>query len=230
MASLTASSTTSPVGTNSSPTVERVVHQFTEHPTGQLIVFTGPSGVGKGTLLRRLLSAHPDLSVSISATTRASRPGEVDGQHYYFLDRSQFEQMIHQGQFLEWAEFAGNLYGTPIRPLAEQVQAGRRVILEIELEGARQVRQTFSSALQIFVLPPSLEALESRLRQRNQDTDGAIAERLARARVEIAAAAEFDVQIVNDDLETALAQLEATLFEKPEFAPSGVKAGAEEGG
>ncbi len=198
------------------PAAERGSQQTMGHPTGQLIVFTGPSGVGKGTLLRRLLAKHPDLSVSVSATTRAPRSGEVDGQHYYFVDRGRFEQMIRQGQLLEWAEFAGNLYGTPIRPLAEQVQNGRRVILEIELEGARQVRQTFPSALQIFVLPPSLAALEDRLRQRDQDTEGAIAKRLARAQVEIAAATEFDVQIVNDDLETALAQLEATLFEPSE--------------
>ena len=191
-----------------------VLEQSAGQPAGQLIVFTGPSGVGKGTLLRRLLADHPDLLVSVSATTRAPRPGEVHGQHYYFLSRAEFEQMIQQGQLLEWAEFAGNFYGTPIRPLAEQVQNGRRVILEIELEGARQVRQTFPSALQIFVLPPSLEVLESRLRRRDQDSDSAIAKRLARAQVEIAAATEFDVQIVNDNLETALAKLESALFEE----------------
>ncbi|MEO1590452.1 MAG: guanylate kinase [Cyanobacteria bacterium J06632_22] len=222
MASLTASSTAFSTSAGTDPVAGGTLS--TGHPTGQLIVFTGPSGVGKGTLLRRLLAKHPDLSVSVSATTRAPRPGEVEGQHYYFVQRDQFEQMIRQGQLLEWAEFASNLYGTPIRPLAEQIQNGRRIILEIELDGARQVRQTFPSALQIFVLPPSLDVLENRLRQRDQDSDSAIAKRLARAQVEIAAAAEFDLQIVNDDLEKALAQLEAALFSAPDpatFDPSG---------
>ncbi|NEP15792.1 MAG: guanylate kinase [Leptolyngbya sp. SIO4C1] len=180
--------------------------------TGRLIVFTGPSGVGKGTLLRQLLARHPSLRVSVSATTRSPRSGEVEGQDYYFVEREAFQQMVERGELLEWAEFAGNFYGTPAQPLAQQIALGQRVILEIELEGARQVRQTFPEALQIFVLPPSLEALEQRIRQRGQDAEAAIAKRLARAQVEIAAASEFDVQIVNDDLESALQQLEATLF------------------
>lgn len=179
---------------------------------GRLIVFTGPSGVGKGTLLQQLLRRHPDLHLSISATTRAPRQGETDGVHYYFLSREQFEQWVEQGEFLEWAEFAGNCYGTPRRPLVEQVEQGRTAILEIELEGARQVRRTYPEARQIFVLPPSIEELERRIRDRGTDSEEAIGKRLTRAREEIAAAGEFDVQIVNDDLDQALMDLEAACF------------------
>ncbi len=182
--------------------------------TGQLVVITGPSGVGKGTLLRSLRQAHPDLFFSVSATTRAPRPGEIDGKDYYFCDRYQFEQMVQTGQLLEWAEFAGNFYGTPRQPIQEQIQQGKLVVLEIELAGARQVRQSYPQAFQIFILPPSLEELERRIRDRGQDSETAIARRLARAQAEILAADEFDLQIVNDTLELALAQLEATLFPK----------------
>ncbi len=179
---------------------------------GRLIVFTGPSGVGKGTLLQLLLQRHPDLHLSISATTRAPRQGEQDGVHYYFLSRDRFEEWVAQGEFLEWAEFAGNCYGTPRRPLVEQVEQGRTAILEIELEGARQVRRTYPEARQIFVLPPSVEELERRIRDRGTDSEEAIAKRLSRAREEIAAAGEFDVRIVNDDLDQALTELEAACF------------------
>ncbi|MBW4553892.1 MAG: guanylate kinase [Aphanocapsa sp. GSE-SYN-MK-11-07L] len=182
--------------------------------TGQLVVITGPSGVGKGTLLRSLRQAHPDLFFSVSATTRAPRPGEIDGKDYYFSDRGQFEQMVQAGQLLEWAEFAGNFYGTLRQPIQEQIQQGKLVILEIELTGARQVRQSYPQGQQIFILPPSLEELERRIRDRGQDSETAIARRLARAKAEILAADEFDLQIINDNLEPALAQLEATLFPK----------------
>ena len=179
---------------------------------GKLIVFTGPSGVGKGTLLRSLLRRHPELYFSISVTTRTPRPGEVDGQHYYFVTRQRFEQMVAAGELLEWAEFAGNCYGTPLHPVEQQIQAGRWVVLEIELEGARQIHQTFPNALRIFILPPSLRELENRLRDRGQDSEQAILRRLQRAEAEIEAAHEFDLQVVNDDLEKALDRLEAVLF------------------
>jgi guanylate kinase len=184
-----------------------------------LIVFTGPSGVGKGTILKALLARHPELHVSISATTRSPRANELEGKHYYFLPRSQFEAMVTEGEFLEWAEFAGNLYGTPRQPLFDRMAQGERVILEIELEGARQVRQTAPDALQIFMQPPSIEELEVRIRKRGQDTDAAIARRMERAKVEIASAHEFDVQIVNDNFELAVQRLEDVLFPKdPEIA------------
>ncbi|MFM7323379.1 MAG: guanylate kinase [Nodosilinea sp.] len=181
--------------------------------TGQLILLTGPSGVGKGTLLQALRRRHPDLPVSVSVTTRPPRPGEVEGKDYYFVPRDRFQALIDQGALLEWAEFAGNYYGTPKAPVLEKLAAGQGVILEIELEGARQVRQTFPEALQVFVLPPSLAELEHRIRQRGQDSEAAIARRLHRARVEIEAAPEFDVQIVNDHLESALQQLEQVVLQ-----------------
>jgi guanylate kinase len=180
--------------------------------TGRLIVLTGPSGVGKGTLMRSLLGRHPELYLSVSVTTRTPRPGEVDGQQYYFTDRPQFEKMVANGELLEWAEFAGNYYGTPRRPVEQQIQSGRWVVLEIELEGARQIRRNFPNAFRIFILPPSLSELEQRLRGRGQDSEEAIARRLQHAQAEIDAANEFDIQVVNDDLSAALEQIEAALF------------------
>ncbi|BAY79024.1 guanylate kinase (plasmid) [Nostoc linckia NIES-25] len=179
---------------------------------GRLIVLTGPSGVGKGTLMRSLLQRHPELYYSVSVTTRSPRPGEIDGKSYYFISRSKFEQLIAEGEFLEWAEFAGNYYGTPREAVLNQINSGKLVVLEIELEGARQIRASFPSALSIFVLPPSFEELEKRIRSRAQDSEDAIGRRLQRAQEEIKAADEFDIQIVNDDFKTALNDIEAALF------------------
>ena len=179
---------------------------------GQLIVLSGPSGVGKGSLLKRLRRHHPELQLSISATTRQPRAGEVHGQHYYFVSREKFQTMAKNGELLEWAEFAGNCYGTPKEPIEQAIAQGRRVILEIELVGARQVRASFPDAMQIFVAPPDVQALEDRIRTRGQESESAIAKRLARAKVELAAASEFDVRIVNDNFEQALAELEAAIF------------------
>ncbi|MDX2230196.1 MAG: guanylate kinase [Leptolyngbyaceae cyanobacterium bins.349] len=179
---------------------------------GKLIVLTGPSGVGKGTLLRSLLERHPELYLSVSATTRSPRPGEVDGKDYFFVNRPTFERMIANGELLEWAEFAGNLYGTPKFAVEDQIRRGQWVILEIELEGARQIRHAFGDAFRIFILPPSIPELEYRIRNRGQDTEDAIARRLQRAREEIDAAAEFDLQIVNDDFEKTLERIESALF------------------
>ncbi|MBD2411838.1 guanylate kinase [Nostoc calcicola FACHB-389] len=179
---------------------------------GRLIVLTGPSGVGKGTLMRSLLQRHPQLYYSVSVTTRSPRPGEIDGKNYYFINRSKFEQLIPEGEFLEWAEFAGNYYGTPREAVLNQINSGKLVVLEIELEGARQIRASFPSALSIFILPPSFEELERRIRSRAQDSEDAIARRLHRAQEEIKAADEFDIQIVNDDFQTALNDIEAALF------------------
>jgi len=164
-------------------------------------------------LLKALRQRYPNLDVSISATTRSPRSGEVHGKDYFFLSRDEFMAMVDRGEFLEWAEFAGNLYGTPKATLANQIAAGRWVILEIELEGARQVRRTFPDALQLFVLPPSLEELEHRIRQRGQDDNQSIQQRLHRAQEEIQAAPEFDVQIINDDLDEALQKLETAIFD-----------------
>lgn len=179
-------------------------------------MITGPSGVGKGTLLKAIFQAHPELYFSISATTRSPRPNEIEGQHYYFLTPGQFQQKVAQGDFLEWAEFAGHYYGTPKDPVLDQVQQGKTVILEIELEGARQVRRTAPQAQQIFIAPPSIAELEARIRNRGQDDPQAIARRLKRAETEIAAASEFDHIILNDDLNTAGQALTRLLFPEAE--------------
>ena len=178
---------------------------------GQLTVLTGPSGVGKGTLVARLLQDHPQIWLSISATTRAPRAGEVDGQHYLFLSREAFEARVAAGGFLEWAEFAGNLYGTPRAEVEAELAQGRPVLLEIELEGARQVRRSFPQGRQLFLAPPSFEELERRIRGRGTDSEEAISRRLARAQLELEAAAEFDAVVVNADLEQALRDLESWL-------------------
>ena len=174
---------------------------------GRLTVLTGPSGVGKGTLVRLLLERHPRIWLSVSATTRAPRQGEQEGVSYFFLSRERFEQRVSEGGFLEWAEFAGNLYGTPRQPVEERLQQGRPVLLEIELEGARQVRRSFPEGLQVFLEPPSFEELERRIRGRGTDSEEAIQKRLTRARVELAASPEFDARLVNGELEKALAEL-----------------------
>lgn len=181
-------------------------------PSGRLIVLTGPSGVGKGTLLRALLQRHPELYLVISVTTRSPRLDEINGKHYYFVSRTQFEQMVAKSELLEWAEFAGNYYGTPRFQVEEQISHGKWVLLEIELEGARQIRKTFPLALSIFIQPPSLTELERRIRDRAQDSEEAIARRLYRAQAEINAANEFNVQITNDNFETTLSAIESALF------------------
>ncbi len=182
-------------------------------PLGKLIVLTGPSGVGKGTLMNAILQRYPELHYSVSATTRSPRPGEVNGKNYHFITRSEFEKLVTQGEFLEWAEFAGNCYGTPREAVLNHIESGKLVVLEIELEGARQIRHTFPSALSIFILPPSFAELEKRIRGRGQDTQEAISRRLNRAEEEIAAADEFDLQIINDDFEQALQEIETAIFQ-----------------
>ncbi|MGV2828882.1 guanylate kinase [Myxosarcina sp. GI1(2024)] len=182
--------------------------------TGKLIAIVGPSGVGKGTIVRSLQQRHPEIYLSVSATTRQPRPGEVEGKDYYFLSKSEFEEAIAAGEFLEWAKYAENYYGTPKTKVAEQIERGKLVLLEIELAGAREIAQSFPNALRIFILPPSLEELERRIRNRGKNSEESIAKRLTIARTELAAKDEFDVQIVNQDLETAIAQVEATIFER----------------
>ena len=175
---------------------------------GQLTVITGPSGVGKGTLVQRLLERNPKIWLSVSATTRSPREGERDGLSYFFQSRERFNALVADGGLLEWAEFAGNCYGTPRAPVEEQLSTGRPVLLEIELEGARQVRLSFPDAVQIFLAPPSFEELERRIRGRGTDPEEAILRRLDRAQEELKAKAEFDAVVVNDDLDQALLRLE----------------------
>ena len=168
---------------------------------------TGPSGVGKGTVVAAVRLLRPDVWVSVSATTRQPRAGEVDGESYFFLRPEQFDELVARDGFLEWAEFAGHRYGTPRAPVVERLDAGQPVLLEIELKGARQVRTAMPEAVMVFLTPPSWTALEERLRGRGTEDEAAIAGRLARAREELDAASEFDAIIVNDDVVRAAAEL-----------------------
>ena len=180
--------------------------------SGKLIVITGPSGVGKGTLVKLMRQRHPQLQVSTSATTRQPRWGEQHGVDYFFLSKEDFETAIHNQELLEWAEYAGNYYGTPKAGVIEQIQAGNYILLEIELAGARAIANIFPAAIRIFIMPPSIEELEQRIRTRGTNTEESIARRLEIARKEIAASDEFDFKIVNDDLDSAIAQLEKAIF------------------
>ena len=179
---------------------------------GKLIVITGPSGVGKGTLVKLLLQRHPQLRVSTSATTRQPRLGEREGVDYYFLSREDFETAIDNRELLEWAEYAGNYYGTPKAKVIEQIAVGNYILLEIELAGARAIANIFPTARRIFIMPPSVGELEQRIRSRGTNTEESIQRRLEIARQEIAASDEFDFKIVNDDLEKAIAKLETAIF------------------
>ena len=174
---------------------------------GRLVVLTGPSGVGKGTVVAHARRLAPEVWVSISATTRAPRPGEVHGQHYYFWTDERFDAEVAAGGLLEWASFAGSRYGTPRAEVEAHLAAGRSVLLEIELQGARQVCAHTPEALLVFLTPPSFDELESRLRGRGTEEAGAVARRLARARVELAASDEFHHTIVNDDVTRAAREL-----------------------
>jgi len=170
---------------------------------GRLIVVSGPSGAGKSTLIRASLESVPELAYSVSATTRDPRPGEVDGKDYIFLSREEFERWIEEGRFLEWAEYSGNLYGTPERKVEELLEDGKSVILEIELQGARLVRNKRPDAVMVFVRAPSLEETRRRLAGRATESEEALESRLATAVGEVAASAEFDHEVVNEDRERA---------------------------
>tara|TARA_Y100001968_G_scaffold331797_1_gene387718 strand:+ start:602 stop:1180 length:579 start_codon:yes stop_codon:yes gene_type:complete len=181
--------------------------QFISNPFGRLTVLTGPSGVGKGAVVNRFLEIYSQVWLSISATTRAPREGEIDGVHYFFLDKQSFLDLINQKGFLEWAEFAGNFYGTPSKGVNERLSEGKPVLLEIELEGARQIKKTFPDASLIFLAPPSMDELERRIRGRGTESENSINRRLIRAKEELEAQQEFDSIIVNEDVNKASLEL-----------------------
>jgi guanylate kinase len=175
----------------------------------RVFVITGPSGVGKGTLIRGLMERLPQLELSVSATTRAPRAGEVDGVDYHFLTREEFDRRVADGEFVEHADYAGRSYGTLRSELEDRVRAGKPVVLEIEVQGARQVRAAMPEAVQAFIAPPSLDALRARLIGRGTDDAEEVERRLRVAEQELAAQPEFAHVVVNDRLEDALDELTA---------------------
>ena len=180
---------------------------------GRLIVVSGPSGAGKSTLIRQALSEIPELSYSVSATTRKPREGEVDGRDYVFVSREEFERWIEEGKFLEWAEYSGNLYGTPEAKVEQALAAGSSIILEIELQGARKVREKRPDAVMIFVRAPSLEETRKRLEGRATEDVEAMELRMNTALQEVAARDEFDREVVNGDRKQAREDMIRTIKE-----------------
>jgi len=175
----------------------------------RLTVLSGPSGVGKGTVVRALRALAPHVWVSVSCTTREPRPGETDGVEYYFVSRERFAELVDADELLEHAEFAGNCYGTPRHAVLEHLAAGAPTLLEIELEGARQVRRAMPEARFVFLAPPSADDLVRRLHGRRTESAADLAARMARAEIELAAAGEFDHVVINSDVDAAAAEIAA---------------------
>ena len=178
---------------------------------GLLIVVSSPSGGGKGTILKELFKRQENLRMSVSATTRAPRPGEEHGVHYYFISKEEFQKNIDDGAMLEYARYVNNFYGTPKAPVDAWLNEGKDVILEIEVQGGRQIKAVAPDCVSLFILPPSLEVLEQRLRGRGTETDEVIADRLAQAKGEIECVRDYDYAVINDTVEQAVKEIEAII-------------------
>ncbi len=174
---------------------------------GKIIILSAPSGAGKTSLGRALMEKMPNVTWSVSHTTRPPRRGEIDGRDYHFVSRDEFQRLLDEGDFLEYAEVYGNWYGTSRSALEKQLAEGKIVLLDIDWQGARQIRQLYPDAVSIFIMPPSINELENRLRKRGQDAEDVIQKRLAAAKTDMSHADEYDKVIVNDDFDTALAEL-----------------------
>lgn len=178
---------------------------------GKLVVISGSSGVGKGTVIKEFLNRNPEFKLSISCTTRQPREGELDGVNYFFLTREEFSRAIEEDKFLEWAEFSGNMYGTRQDYVLKKLEEGHNIILEIDTQGALKVKSKISEAILIFIMPPSIEELETRLRGRHTETEEAIQKRLSSIKSEMENSKEYDFTIVNDSVENAVCALEKLL-------------------
>jgi len=179
---------------------------------GKLFVIAGSSGVGKGTLIKCFLEKNPSVKYSVSYTTRKPRPGEVNGINYYFTTKEEFEASVEKGEFLEWANFSDNYYGTKASTVQETLENGQNIILEIETQGALQIMKKFPHAVFIFIHPPSLEALEARLRGRGTETEDAIQKRLGVVKQELEISKLFTYQVVNDSIDTAVEELQKIFY------------------
>lgn len=178
---------------------------------GKLYVISGPSGAGKGTVCKRIASSHPEIHLSVSMTTREPREGEVDGREYYFTSIQDFETRIEQEKFLEYAKVYSNYYGTPKDKVEQELQLGKDILLEIDIQGGLQIKRIFKEAILIFLLPMSLERLRQQLISRNTDRAGVIEERLALARQEIEFASKYDYYVINDVIDETIAQIESII-------------------
>ena len=176
---------------------------------GNLVIVCGPSGVGKGTICKKWLLENPNIVLSVSATTRKPRAGEEDGTHYHFKTKIQFEQMIKQSALLEWAEYCNNYYGTPKAYIEQQLQHGKDVVLEIDVQGALSVKKQYPKGIYVFICPPSILELESRIRGRGTEAEAVILKRLQRANDEMKYMKKFDYVVVNDELSKAVQRMQA---------------------